>query len=157
MLHIMLDNGYIGHGFCWNRQPRGQLASTLIGADLLKGILVYKLVNCRSFHVDCPDEAEQLLNTHCLLPNDVLGIILSIVVQSGIAVRSLKMQSTSTGDFSAGILETRRLSRLICPQNNFRTGWAHLSKLELRCQIIPDQYNWLRDVLRSAPRLQQLS
>ena len=111
VLHIANIDGTLGRGFQWHRHPSGLLAVPLVGADLLRNILVTKLVKCRSFLIDSYDEVQQRDETEFLIPGDAIGIVLSIVAETHLAIRSFTIQSQKG---STGTLDTKRLQILRC-------------------------------------------
>lgn len=58
----------LGQGFVWDRHPSGHLSAPLQApaVQTLRDILLYKLVNCRSFHIFC-DYWEDMLETEALI------------------------------------------------------------------------------------------
>lgn len=152
-LHIVNVEGAFGRGFQWNRGPSGSLVAPLVGANLLRDILV-KLVKCRSFHVDSYDEYQERDDTGFLIPGDVVGMVLSIITDTNLAVKSFTVKSTHSG---SGRLETKRLQFPLCRQPQFIAAWAHLEDFILECGVTCDQYDWVLDLVSHAPRLRKLS
>lgn len=153
-LHIKNVDGTLERGFQWLRHPSGQLAASLVGADLLRDILVNKLVKCRSFHIDGYDEVEQRDGTDFLIPGDAVGIVLSLVAETNLAIRSFTLESKKG---SAGRLDTKRLQMPLCRRSQFIAAWTHLEELVLDYSMTCDQHDWALDLISYAPRLRKLS
>ena len=153
-LRITHFDGALGHGFQWPRHPLGHLAHPLIGADLLRDILVNKLVQCSSFCIDGYDEVRQREEMDFLTPGDAVGIIFSLIADTSLAIRSFKIESMMG---STGRLDTKRLLTASCRQPQFIASWAHLEALILNNRITCDQYDWVLDLISNAPRLRELS
>ena len=124
----------------------------LVPDDLNK--ILTKCVNCRSFYIDGDDDASRMEmpgSDYFLTPSDILRVIFSFVAETGLEIKSLRMQTGS------GYLDTRRLLTPPYDQVKFRSGWAHLEELVLDCNFTPNQYEWAIGLIVNAPELHKLS
>ena len=157
LLHIIHDRGNLGQGFQWHRHSSGHLIAPLPGVDLLQDILVHNLLNCRSFHIDGYDEVQQDASTDSIIPGDAIGIIFSIVAETGLTIQSFTVDTSPRNNLTEGRLDTERLRVPLCSHENFLAGWKELKELVLKCKITSDQHGWLFDIISHAPRLCKLS
>lgn len=153
-LHIKSKDGTLGRGFQWHRHHSGHLTAPFVNTDLLRDVFVKKLVKCRSFHLDVYDEVQQREETDFLIPGDAVGIVLSIVAEINLAIRSFSVESESR---ETGRLDTKRLQIPLCRQPQFIAAWAHLEELVLEYGMTCVQYDWALDLISYAPRLRKLS
>ena len=153
-LHIKHVDGTLGRGFQWHRHPSGYLAAPVVDADLLRDILVNKLVRCRSFRIDGYDEVQQRDETDFLIPGDAVEIVLSIVAEANLAIRSFTIESEKG---STSRLDTKRLQMPLCRRPQFIAAWAHLEELVLDYTMTYDQHDWALDLVSYAPRIRILS
>jgi len=151
-LHIKhRDDGKFGRGFDWRRHQWNLVADQLDGAGLLRDVLVKRLLKCRSFQIDIYDEYPPRRETDPLTLSDAVGIVLSIVAEADLALRSFTIKS----NYDGGRLDTKRLMRLShTPQ--FIAAWSHIEELVLDYGMTSDQYRWILHLTSSAPRLWKL-
>ncbi len=154
-LHIKhTDDGKLGRGFDWRRHQWNLVADQLDGADLLRDVLVKRLLKCRSFQIDSYDEYQPRRETDSLIPSDAVGIVLSIVAEADLALRSFTVESSHDGN---GRLDTKRLQMPLSHTPQFIAAWSHIEELVLDYAMTSDQYGWILHLISSAPRLWKLS
>lgn len=154
VLRITYKYTYLGRGYQGNCNSSGQLLDPLPGIDLLQGLLIHRLVNCRSFDIDGYDKSRVVDTLQYITPCDIIGILFAIVAKTSLAIRSLTVQISR---LTSGRLDTKWLRTSLCRQEEFMAGWAHLEALILGCQIMKDQHDWVIDLIMHAPRLQKLN
>ena len=123
------------------------------GSLLLRDILVKRLLKCRSFHINSYDEYDFRRETGTLLPSDAVGIVLSVVAEANLAIRSFTVKSSPDGN---GRLDTQRLRMPLCHTPQFIAAWAHVKELILDYKMSFDQYDWILFLISSAPQLRKL-
>ncbi|KAL8697537.1 MAG: hypothetical protein Q9201_007077 [Fulgogasparrea decipioides] len=154
-LHIKhLDQGKLGQEFSWSHHPSGSLADELNGADLLRDIFSQRLLKCRSFHIYALDEYEPRQETDCIIPSDAVGLILSIVAKTDLALKPFTIHSNHDGN---GRLDTPRLRITLILTPEFVKAWAHIRELALDYAITSDQFDWVLHLISLANRLRKLS
>ncbi len=62
------------------------------GVSLLRDVLVENLLKCRSFHMSSYDEYQLRQEADSLIPGDAVGLVLSIVVEADLALRSFTVE-----------------------------------------------------------------
>ncbi len=144
----------IGQGFDWPRHFSGCLAGNLNGTDLLRDLLSQRLLNCRSFLIYSYDEYEPRHDTDRLVSSDAVGLILSIVAEAGLALRSFTVQSSHHGN---GRLDTPRLRMPLSQTPKFVKAWSQIEELVLDYAITSDQWNWVLHLISSVLKLRKLS
>lgn len=144
----------IGREFLWNRHPSGYLVPPLPAVQILRDILLNNLVNCRSFHIYRDHEEEDVYESDCLTPSDVVGIILSIITETSLPVKSFIVDFRKWG---TGEVDAKRLQILQYRSPEFRSAWAHLQELSLEQSMTLDTFDWTLDLVLSATSLQKLT
>lgn len=143
-----------GQGFDWPRLSSGCLAKNTDGGDLLRKLLSQRLVNCRSFLIYAYDD--QRYDTDHFIPDDAVGLILSIVAEADLAVHSFAVQPSDKLVFAR--LDTPRLPMPLCQTPEFVAAWSHIAELVLENTIPKDQVDWVLHLITlSAARLRKLS
>lgn len=137
-----------------SRQTSAHLPEQLVGARLLKYILVKKLVNRRSFKFDVRYIDSVSVDHHHLFTYDAVEAVLSVIAETGLPVKSFSMD----WDFKrhAFGLDTEWLQQCVCQEPQFLAGWAHLEELHLRIGIKGDRHDWVQGLISHAPRLRKL-
>ena len=154
-LHIKhTDNGKLGQGFDWRRHQGDLVANQLDGANLLRDVLVKRLLKCRSFQIDSYDEYQPRQETDSLIPSDAVGLVLSIIAEADLALRSFTVESSHDG---IGRLDTKRLQMALSHTPQFIAAWSHVEELVLNYATTSDQHDWMLHLISSAPRLWKLS
>ncbi|KAI4169615.1 MAG: hypothetical protein LQ343_005554 [Gyalolechia ehrenbergii] len=148
------DDGKLGQGFRWRHYPTSVLADQLDSAHLLRDVLATKLLKCRSVHIDSYDEYQPPLEQDFLIPSDAVGMVLSMVAEADLSLRSFTVESNHHGN---GRLDTQRLQMSLSHTLRFLTAWSHIEELVLDYAITPDQYDWISHLISSSPRLRKLS
>ena len=120
----------------------------------MRDILVTKLVKCRSIRIESYNEIQQRDTTEFLTPGDAVGIILSIVAETNLAIRFFALTSDKG---TTGRLDTKPLHILLCRRPEPIAAWAHLEELILDCSMTSDHYDWALDLIAYALRLRKLS
>jgi hypothetical protein len=113
------------------------------------------LDNCRSFCIDndCSNP-HKLYDRDCLRPSDVVAIVLYIIAESGLPVRSFVSDFFA---FGASSVEINR-QHLASYQNlEFKSGWSQLQELFLRQSMMPQQIDWVQSLISAAPNLRCLT
>ncbi len=139
----------IGLGFMWNRHSSGHLVAPLRGRDELRNILL-DLVNCRSFHIHCDHEREDVYEPE-QLTNDVVAIILSIVAETALPVVSFRVESRKSPPSKTYAV---RLPSLRYREPGFMVGLAHLRDLYLEYDVIfVNNTDWAAELIVRASNL----
>ena len=144
----------LGGGFSLQRHPSGYLLAPLPGVQMLQDILLNRLPKCRSFHVYSEYASEESYESEILTPSDAVGIILAIIAETSLPVKSFYVDFVSHG---TGSFDARRLHMLQCRKPEFRTGWAHLQELSLEQSMKSDAFDWAMDLVLHATGLRMLS
>lgn len=122
------EDDTFGRGFQWPRHSSGHTEAPLPGLEKLQDILVHKLPNCRSFHICSPGISDE--DTDGLTPTDAIAIILSIVANTNLPVKSFIV------DISSCWINGKRLQMCQYRQRSFRSGWSHVQELSLFHSLI---------------------
>lgn len=154
-LHVKADSkDFIGKDFDWPRLPSGCLADNLNGADKLREVLYQGLYNCRSIVIHTWDEYEPSHDNDRLMPSDAVGLILSIVAEADLTLRSSTVQKH---DNNKARLDTPRLQVPLSRAHKYVKAWSQLEELVLDYSISSDQYDWVLHLISSVPRLRKLT
>ena len=151
---LIMGPNDIGRGFPWDRHRSGHLLAPLPGVQMLRDILFCKLVNCRSFHIYRDHEAEDFYMSDCLTPSDVVAIILNIIAETSLPVKSFCVDFRKWG---TGKVDAKRLHFSQYQNPEFGTAWAHLQELSLEQTMTPDTFNWAMELVLRAINLQKLT
>jgi hypothetical protein len=143
----------LGEGFYWPRNPSGYLQAPLPGAEKLRDILVNKLVHCKSFHIHGSGGTDEYESDR-LDPTDAVGIILAIIAETSLAVKSFSVDFNRHG---TGWVDAKQLQMPLYHHPQFRKAWAHLEELRLQHTTRSDTFDWAMDLLSHAPSLRKLS
>ena len=144
----------LGRGFWWHRNPAGQVEGRLPGVQMLRDILHGKLVNCRSFHIHSLGGMEENYGSEGLMPSDAIGIILAIIAETSLPVKAFRVDFRSRG---TGRVDAKRLQMALYSQPAFRSAWAHLQELCLDFSMMPDTFDWAKDLILHTTSLRKLS
>ncbi|KAL9619923.1 MAG: hypothetical protein Q9160_005480 [Pyrenula sp. 1 TL-2023] len=138
----------------WPRSPNGRLddPGNLLCVKKLQKLLLAGLTNCRSFRIE-GFAALHYYDPDCLWPNDVVNIILTIIAETGIHIRSFDL------DFQGYGPKTQRFDVRTCQQPGFREAWAHVKHLRLAFGVTrtSNSLQFVTDLLTHARHLQVLS
>ncbi|MCJ1250121.1 hypothetical protein MMC30_007347 [Trapelia coarctata] len=143
----------MGTGFLWNRHTLGYLTAPLPGAEILQKILVENLTNCNSFRIEREHEWDGLYESNRITTSDAVGIVLMIVAQTGLPIRSFHLDWIRLG---TNWLDARRLPTSQFQTVNFRTGWSHLQELILGIAATPETVDLITELVVQAPNLKRL-
>ena len=141
-------DGIIDKRFHWPRRFSRGLAKNFNRADLLRDLLSQCLLNCRSFVIY---NSEPPHDTDCLVPNDAVGLILSIVARADIALQSFTVRYIP---FSLPNWQWLEVPLSQTPK--FVKAWSQIEELALDFAVVFDHRAWVLLVL-SAPKLRKLS
>jgi len=144
----------MGRGFSWDRHPSGHLLASQPGVQMLQDILLNNLVNCRSFHIYRDHEDEDSYKSDCLRPSDAVAIILTIIAETSLPVKSFYVVFRRRG---TGKVDAKRLHILQYRKPEFRTAWAHLQELSLEQTMTSDTFDWAMELVLCAINLQKLT
>lgn len=159
-VHHLSMNGiypnFFGQGFTWDRHSSGRLLFPQPGIQKLQDILTL-LANCSSFHICSVNLWEDTLESDSLGPTDVVTIILNIVAETGLPVRSFSVDF-KTPNLSREISADARRLYMPDPQTaTFATAWSHLRELSVRQDLELGTANWVTELVIHAPSLQKLT
>jgi F-box domain len=143
----------IGRGFFWDRSPSHSLIFPHPGVQTLQDALL-NLDNCRSFYLYNDGSPDKPYERGCLWPSDVVAIVLHIIAETGLPVRSFAADFFAFGEWSVDI---DRLHLASYQKVLFRSGWSQLRELSLRQRVLPKEFDWVQDLLLSAPNLRCLT
>jgi hypothetical protein len=156
-LFIKESDGYgqrdLGEGFYWPRHPSGCLQAPLVGVERLRDILVNDLVQCKSFRIHGHGGTNEYKSDR-LDPIDAVGIILAIIAETSLPVKSFFMDFHN---HNTGSVDAKQLQMDLYRQPQFRKAWAHLEELRLELTMKSDTFDWAMDLLSHAPSLRKLS
>ncbi|KAI4137384.1 MAG: hypothetical protein L6R39_007317 [Caloplaca ligustica] len=159
-LLITPTRGSYGKGLLWSRHENGYLEETQLSAQPLKDILCHRLTTCRSFSIyGNSDDGDEL---ECLSPTDVTSLILSVIAQTGLRIRSfivdLNHKHSSGAVYGSGSLcEKRLLPSAFFQHPGFREAWAHLEALHLHQDLDEQSMSWTKTLMRLATNLRSIS
>lgn len=159
-IHIR-ERERLGCGLLWDRDTSDGLESTSFGVETLQKILVDKLVNCKSIHIKSYGEIHRLspyqqAKTLYLAPSDIVGMIMYIIANGGLAIKSFSI-TTKSGDPQAGRMNTQRLQTSLCETERFLAAWTTIEELDLSFAMTPDQYSWALGLIWNATNLRKLA
>lgn len=149
-------NDNLGRGFHWHRAKGCDLTHHVDtqlspGFQMLRDVLT-NLVNCRSFKVRSLGGTEEHYESEYLLPSDAIGIILSIIAEIGLPVKSFHIAYGSRGSVDA-----KRLQLELCQQPVFIAAWEKIEELRLEHYLTSDNLDWAQDLVLHTMRLKKLS
>ncbi|GMG54267.1 unnamed protein product [Aspergillus oryzae var. brunneus] len=151
-------NSRMGLGFQWTRHNSGQLdVEQSPGARWLRDILL-SFPNCRSFTVHLDYGWNDSSEHSRLGPSDGITIIMDIVAETGIPVRSFSVYAhPSSSGFAFNNVDPRCLQFDILKDPAFINSWAQVEKLKFHHNFVPgDIGEWVASVITLAPRLKTL-
>ncbi|MCJ1387134.1 hypothetical protein MMC17_010263 [Xylographa soralifera] len=153
-LYVSQIPGRLGRGFTWTRHDLGYLIDPLPGVRMRSDILVDKLVNCRSFRIQREYEGDDLYDSDYLGYSDAIAIIFLVIGETGLPIRSLQLDSTSSDGTNR--MYMRRLDSRYIQKPQFWTGWAHLEELVLQMPLAYEAVDYTADLVLRAPNLLRL-
>lgn len=150
-----LDNT-LGRGFVWTRNSTGQLNTPQPALEVLFRLLIDKLVNCKSFHIDNDfdprEELEMNLAPDIVTTPDALTSIFGMIAEKGLDVLSFGIHLHSgCNDFS-------RLDLQQIKTPEFSKSWAKLQSLHINSfDVYPGELDWIMDLIEHAKNLRKLT
>ena len=122
------------------------------GVQLLENIL-RGMTKCNSFRIQTSGGLEHDPIMECLLPSDVIGIILSVIAETDLPVKSFFVYYNNIGLSSVG---ARRLQMSVCQRPRFRNAWKTVEELDLEHSLTPDTFEWAKDLVLHPTSLKKL-
>lgn len=149
-------NDDLGRGVHWHQVKEsnsfGHVDTRISpGVKMLLGILS-NLTNCKSFGIHSPGGVKEHHGSEYLLASDAIGIILSIVAEIGLPVKSFCIDL-----WRRGIVDVKRLQMQLFQQPAFITSWKNLKELRLQYTLTPDSFDWAQDLVLHTTSLKKLS
>lgn len=149
---VVRGPGFIGRGFSWNRTSSGRLIFPHPCVQTLQEAIL-KLVNCRSFQIQQHHGHENSCELGQLTPSDTIAIILHIIAETSLPVKSFAVDFNTGG---IGEVDIRRLDLATYQKPEFRSAWAQLQELSLRKMIGQGNLEWVLGILVGASNLRTL-
>jgi hypothetical protein len=144
----------IGRGLSWPREgpilPRPILPPPDVRI-LCDALLA--LENCRSFYLS-HNVGNPKLEDDCLRPWEPLKIILHIIAEARLPVKSFTAGST---EYLPRKFDTNRVHLASYQRPEFKIAWSHLQNLSFRQQISGLEIGWIRDLIIAATNLRCLT
>ena len=157
-LVIKAGNKGLGGGFYWHRMKGGgrfDCVDTRLSSgvqmlqDILKG-----MTKCQSFHIHSVGGWEEYCDTEYLQPSDAIGIILSVIPETGLPIKSFFVDFRNQGLSS---VHAKRLDMSLCQQPTFRNAWKTIEELRLEHSLTPETFDWAKDLVLHTTSLKKLS
>ncbi|KAB8199164.1 hypothetical protein BDV34DRAFT_231472 [Aspergillus parasiticus] len=151
-------NSRMGLGIQWKRHNSGQLdVEQSRGARWLRDVLL-SFPNCRSFTVHLDYGWNDSSERSRLGPSDGITMIMDIIAETGIPVRSFSVYAhPRSSGFAFNDVDPRCLQFDILQDPTFINSWAHVDKLKFHHNFIPGNIGeWVASVIALAPRLKTL-
>ena len=142
-----------GRGYLWNRHPSGYLVPPLPVVETLRNVLLGNLLNCRSFRFHSDHEVINLDESTNLTLSDTIAIILTIIAETGLSLKSFYVDYTRSG---GSPIDMKRLDVSRYQTSEFRTGWACLQELILGYTMPHEAVDWTTELILHASSLQKL-
>lgn len=125
-LSMTRDN--FGQGFHFSRKASGCLLAPIPRFELLRDVLVSKLIYCRSFHVGCDNLSEYQYRSDYLGISDCISILLTIVIQTCLSVRLFCIDNSDSNNYE---LDGNRFEDIQYRSLQFRNAWSSVQELVL--------------------------
>ena len=130
------SNG-LGRGFYWHRLEEGSVDTRLSsGVQLLQDILK-GMTKCHSFFIFLLSGMEDDPAMEHLLPSDAIGIIFSLIAETGLLLKAFFLNYRNPDSGSAGV---RRLQMSLCQRPTFRNAWKTIEELEIWHSLTSDTF-----------------
>ena len=97
---------------------------------------------------------EEVCRSEYLMPSDAIGIILAIIAEISLPVKSFLVDFRSRG---TGRVDKKLLQVPLYRQPTFRTAWAHLQELCLEYSMTLGTFDWAKDLILHTTGLRKLS
>ncbi|KAL9129284.1 MAG: hypothetical protein Q9217_002231 [Psora testacea] len=144
----------LGQGFPWHRHSSGYLIHPLSGVQMLQEILLNGLKNCRSFHIHSLICEEDTYDNDGVTPSDAVGIILALIAETGLSVRSFYVDFRKQG---TSRMDGKRLHMPRYQTPEFSFAWSHLQELSLEQSMTSENYDKALELVLCATNLRKLS
>lgn len=157
-LVIKDGNNDLGRGFYWHRLEGGN-CSGCVDAWLSPGVQMFRdilkgMTKCNSFHIHSVGGLEEHYETEYLLPSDAVGIILFIIAETGLQIKSFFVDFRTRG---SGSMDAKRLQMSLCQRPTFRNAWKTVEELRLEHSLTPETFDWAKDLVLQTTGLKKLS
>ena len=153
ILVIMDKNNGLGRGFYWHRLEEGSVDTRLSsGVQLLQDILK-GMTKCNSFYIFLLSGMEDDTAMEYLLTSDAIGIIFSLVAETGLPVKAFFLNYTNPDSGNAG---ARRLQISLCQRPTFRNAWKTIEELEIWHSLTSNTFEWAKDLIIRTTNLKKL-
>ena len=157
-LLIKARDNYLGRGFYWHRLEDGNRSACVDpwlspGIQLLRDILK-GMTNCNSFHIHSHGGLEVYYDSEYLLPSDAVSIILSVIAETGMPIKSFFVDFRSLG---SGSVDAKRVQMSLCQRPTFRNAWKSVEELRLELSLTPDTFDWAKNLVLQTTSLKKLS
>ena len=117
--------------------------------DILRG-----MTKCKSFHIHSVGGIEEYYDTEYLLPSDAVGIILSVIAETGLPIKSFFLDFRNQG---SGRVDAKRLPMSLYQRPKFRNAWKTIEELRLEHSLTPENFDWVKDLVLHTTSLRKLS
>lgn len=144
--HSSLEFNGVGQGFPWTRSPLGTIELPHQAVQTLQDVLL-KLENCRSFYINVPHFKEEMPD--CLSASAVLAIVLHIIAEASLPVKSIWIEPTYAWDVTQLHLQTYQTPK-------FKSAWARLQQVSIHHPQEED-FDLTVNLISSATGLRRLS
>lgn len=153
------EGSLFGLGYTWHRHPTGYLDPPLQHAEILKTILVERMINCRSFKIHAMDDinihfSTEKYQTDRLTPTDAIGVALAIIADTALPITSLHTYSIRSG---SGYLDTNRLNTTLFQRQKFKLALKHLEELDLEHVLTQGAFPLVAELTEHLQSLHSLS
>ncbi len=113
------------------------------------------LDNCRSFRIyNDGSSPDKRYNRGYLRPSDAVAIILHIIAETGLPVRSFAAEFLAFRETS---VELNWLHLPDYQKLDFKNGWSQLRELFLEQNFTPHQFDWMQSLVAATPNLRCLT
>jgi len=144
----------VGRGFFWERSPSQSLIFPHNGVQTLQDALL-ALENCRSFYIyNDHSSPHKLYDRGCLMPSDIVAIVLYIIAETSLPVRSFMADFFAFRETS---VEVNRLRLADYEKIEFKNGWSQLQELFLRQETMCLYSDWVDNLIAAAQNLRCLT
>jgi hypothetical protein len=144
----------LGRGHYWPRH--NGLIGPSEGFETLKDILLNKLPNCRSFHIEANAWTDPPTDGN-LVSTDVVNIVYKLVAEHGLQVQALVIDGTPPNKSSPGWLDSKCLDSFFFESQLFKEAWVHVKSIHLTMGISQSQIDWTIRTICYAKNLEKLS
>ncbi len=155
---LVINAGYydLGRGFYWHRLE-GRDRSGCVNTGLSSGVQMLQdilkgMTNCKSFHIHNLGGMED--NTEYLLPSDAIGIILSVVAETGLPIKSFVVDFRNRG---SGSVNAERLQMSLFQRPTFKNAWKTVEELRLEFSLASETFDWAKDLVLHTTSLKKLA